>query len=139
MEGTAVETERKEGGDGGIVATLELFPVAAKRIEGSCEGVCLDSLVPLEDSWVAIMDEAILAEANRHPFVVISSLGFATQYGSLKVMKGSSNSEARVCGPSEGCGLEWHGRGGGVCVPSQRFCQVLQLFGDANFGLQKGN
>ena len=56
--------ERREGGDNGTVVALELFLVAVERFEGSGEGVCLDSLVSLEDSWVAIMEEAFLAEAN---------------------------------------------------------------------------
>ena len=74
-------TERRDGGDSGTVAALELFLVASEIIEGSCEGVRFDSSVPLEDSWVAITNEALLAEANRHPFVVFSSLGSMMQDG----------------------------------------------------------
>lgn len=103
----AVATERRDGRDGGTVAALGLFPVASEMIERSCEGVHSDSAVPLEDSWVAITDEALLAEANQHLFAAFSSLGSTTQDGSLKAMKGSSDLEARVewVDPSRDAGL----------------------------------
>ena len=72
----AVATERRDGRDGGTVAALELFPVASKMIERSCEGVHFDSTVLLEDSWVAITDKALLAEANQHRGLDTSLLDF---------------------------------------------------------------
>ena len=110
-------TERREEGDDG--AALRPFGVAfvdpmfamTERKEESYEGdliKCLGSfLALLVDSQAAIIDEALLVEANNHPFSMLFFLGPLTvglklrvQDGSLehsvKMVKGISVSEAKT-------------------------------------------